>query len=198
MSNNQPAQPTPATRFMVHTLLSFAMGILFAVLAAIGNYVYTAGNAIDIKVVASVAGAAFLAYLLSHFISDIKPNWPQIEQGLSDMIDQSVQNAHAPLYNAVGQLQQQVAQIPAQVAQVAQTAQVAPPVQQSNPMLPFIPQQPQNVTSYARAIGAGELVPISQMSTNVEIPAVIASQPWQPPARGVFEDTGPLPAMTQP
>ncbi len=99
MSANQPMapQPTAQMKFLKHTLLSFAMGILFAVLTAIGNYVYTAGNAIDIKVVASVAGAAFLAYLLSHFISDIKPNWPQIEQGLSDMIDQSVQNAHAPL-----------------------------------------------------------------------------------------------------
>ncbi len=184
MSANQPMapQPTAQMKFLKHTLLSFAMGILFAVLTAIGNYVYTAGNAIDIKVVASVAGAAFLAYLLSHFISDIKPNWPQIEQGLSDMIDQSVQNAHAPLYNAVGQLQQQVAQIPAQVAQVAQTAQVAPPVQQSNPMLPFIPQQPP---------------PISQLPTQ-DMPVVIASQPWQPPASGVFEDTGPLPAVTQP
>src|SRR6266516_5223443 len=176
MSANQPMapQPTAQMKFLKHTLLSFAMGILFAVLTAIGNYVYTAGNAIDIKVVASVAGAAFLAYLLSNFISDIKPNWPQIEQGLSDMIDQSVQNAHAPLYNAVGQLQQQVAQIPAQVAQVAQTAQAAP-------VPPPVPQP----------------LPISQMSTNVEMPAVITSQPWQPPARGVFEDTGPLPAMTQ-
>jgi len=71
MSANQPMapQPTAQMKFLKHTLLSFAMGILFAVLTAIGNYVYTAGNAIDIKVVASVAGAAFLAYLLSHFIS---------------------------------------------------------------------------------------------------------------------------------
>jgi len=194
MSANQPMapQPTAQMKFLKHTLLSFAMGILFAVLTAIGNYVYTAGNAIDIKVVASVAGAAFLAYLLSHFISDIKPNWPQIEQGLSDMIDQSVQNAHAPLYNAVGQLQQQVAQIPAQVAQVAQTAQVAPPPP-SQPVAntTIIPQ-------FDMTKPSGTWVsPISQMPTNVEMPAVITSQPWQPPARGVFEDTGPLPAMTQ-
>src|SRR6266496_1975199 len=195
MSANQPMapQPTAQMKFLKHTLLSFAMGILFAVLTAIGNYVYTAGNAIDIKVVASVAGAAFLAYLLSHFISDIKPNWPQIEQGLSDMIDQSVQNAHAPLYNAVGQLQQQVAQIPAQVAQVAQTAQIAPPPP-SQPVAntTIIPQ-------FDMTKPSGTWVsPISQMPTNVEMPAVITSQPWQPPARGVFEDTGPMPVVTQP
>ncbi len=193
MSANQPSQQTASTKFLKHTLLSFAMGILFAVLTAIGNYVYTAGNAIDIKVVASVAGAAFLAYLLSHFISDIKPNWPQIEQGLSDMIDQSVQNAHAPLYNAVGQLQQQVAQIPAQVAQVAQTAQIAPPPP-SQPVAntTIIPQFDMTQPSGTWAS------PISQMPTNVEMPAVITSQPWQPPARGVFEDTGPMPVVTQP
>src|SRR2546421_7067279 len=86
MSTNQPAQPTAATQFLKHTALSFGVGILFAVIAAIGNYIYTAGNAIDIKIVATVAGGAFLAYLLSHFNSDIKPNWPQIEQGLNDVI----------------------------------------------------------------------------------------------------------------
>jgi hypothetical protein len=193
MSSNQPAQPTPATRFLVHTLLSFGVGILFAVLTAIGNYIYTAGNAIDIKVVATVAGGAFLAYLLSHFYSDIKPNLPQIEQSINDLlpplvhesVTQAVQNAHAPLYNAVGQLQQQVAQVQAALPSAPPSGIPSIPIQEAvptNPLFPFIPQQP----------------PIEQMPTNIEIPAVIVSQPWQPPAPDIsFGDSQVLPAVGQ-
>jgi hypothetical protein len=201
MSANQPSQPTAATRFLIHTLLSFGVGLLFAVLTAIGNYIYTAGNAIDIKVVATVAGGAFLAYLLSHFNSDIKPNLPQIEQSINDLlpplvhesVTNAVQDAHAPLYNAVGQLQQQV-------AQVAQTVQAAPQAKDwiagaSGQPAP-LPPQPQNVTSYARATGVGELVPVSQLPTQ-DMP-VIVSQPWQPPDPSIgFGDSAVMPSVTQ-
>ncbi len=122
MANNQPSQPTPATRFLVHTLYSLAIGILLAVLTAIGQYISTAGDTIDVRIVASVGGAAFLAYLLSHFNKDILSNQVQLLQGIDDAVTQATQNAHAPLYNAVGQLQQQVAQ----VAQTVQAPQLPP------------------------------------------------------------------------
>ena len=165
MSTTQPSQPTPATRFLVHTLYSLAIGILLAVLTAIGQYISTAGDTIDFKIVASVGGAAFLAYLLSHFNKDILSNQVQLLQGIDDAVTSATQNAHAPLYNAVGQLQQQVAQ----VAQVVQ----APP-------LPPAPQP----------------LPISQLPTQ-DMPVVIASQPWQPPAPGIsFGDSAVMPTVT--
>jgi len=166
MSSNQPSQPTPATRFLVHTLYSFGIGLLIAILTAIGQYVATSGDSIDLRIVVSVGGAAFLAYLLSHFNKDILSNQVQLLQGIDDAVTQATQNAHAPLYNAVGQLQQQV-------AQVAQTVQA--------PQLPPAPLP----------------VPISEAATQ-DMPVVIASQPWQPPAQGIsFGDSAVMPAIPQ-
>ena len=176
MSANQPTQQTAATKFLIHTLISFGVGILFAVLTAVGNYIYTAGNAIDLKVVVTVASGAFFAYLLSHFNSDIKPNEAQLLQGINDAVTQATQNAHAPLYNAVGQLQQQV-------AQVAQTVQAPQVVTQSPAPPPYAPAP----------------LPIEQQSTAAEMPAIIVSQPWQAPAPDIsFGDTNAaMPAVSQ-
>ncbi len=186
MASNQPvppiqvvpqSTPTAAVRFLVHTLGALVAGVIVAIVVTLFNYTATDRQSVDIRTVLIAAGFSALGFLGAFIRTDVKPNQAQLLQGLSDLL----QATHQPIFTYLSQLfatQQQIVQ----AVQAASTPQpVPPPVQQSNPMLPFIPQQP----------------PISQLPTQ-DMPVVIASQPWQPPARGVFEDTGPLPAMTQP
>src|SRR6266699_3507028 len=172
MASNQPvppiqvvpqSTPTAAVRFLFHTLGALVAGVIVAIVVTLFNYTATDGQSVDIRTVLIAAGFSALGFLGAFIRTDVKPNQALLLQGFSDLL----RATHQPIFTYLSQvfaMQQQIVQ----AVQAAPTPQpVPPPVQQGNPMLPFIPQQPP---------------PISQLPTQ-DMPVVIASQPWQPPAR---------------
>ena len=196
MASNQPvppiqvvpqSTPTAAVRFLFHTIGALVAGVIVAIVVTLFNYTATDGQSVDIRTVLIAAGFSALGFLGAFIRTDVKPNQAQLLQGLSDLL----QATHQPIFTYLSQLfatQQQIVQ----AVQAAPTPQAAPlppaqPVANTTTIPQFDMTQPSGTWAS----------PISQMPTNVEMPAVITSQPWQPPASGVFEDTGPMPVVSK-
>ncbi len=187
ITNQSSSGPSQATRVLFHILFSLLASGAMAGITAGANYLYTGGNSINITVVGSAATAAFFVFLVTHAPSVLKSNQGQLLAGVHDIL----LDVHQPILTYLAQLMQQTNQIQ-QVAQ-ATSAQVAQVVQAVPSPLPR-PPKPPDVTSYARATGVGELVPISQQTTQVT-PAVNVT-PNYPSAQMPAINAGDLPTLT--
>lgn len=111
MSTNQPksSQPTQATLFLWHLLLSFVVGILAAVFTALVQYIATSGNSINLSYILTVSGVAFTTFVAAFLKRDVVPHEAEIIQGIRD----EIASLHSPLLTQIVTLTQQIAALQA-------------------------------------------------------------------------------------